>query len=108
MLALYCSMASSIARITCTGFWVVAALSRYTNGLPYIFCSRIGKSFRILLISIVIFILQRKGTKCLESSTRHLIALGTVQANLRFNLKCSDNHFYLLHFMFTMGPVSML
>src|SRR5262245_3335999 len=37
--------------MTCRGFWLVAALSRYTSGCPLIGRSRIGKSARILSTS---------------------------------------------------------
>src|SRR2546427_321982 len=43
MFALYSSNTALIASITCRGFWLVAALSRYTTGLPLTVRDRIGK-----------------------------------------------------------------
>src|SRR6266851_5669072 len=47
MFALCSSKTRDIASITCRGFWLVAALSRYTRGFPRTVCARIGKSLRI-------------------------------------------------------------
>src|ERR1700716_3720212 len=47
MFALCSSKTRDIAAITCRGFWLVAALSRYTSGFPRTVCARIGKSLRI-------------------------------------------------------------
>src|SRR5438876_10112293 len=47
MLALCSSKTRRMASITWRGFWLVAALSRYTTGLPRRVCERIGKSARM-------------------------------------------------------------
>src|SRR4051812_8940767 len=43
-----------MASITTNGFCAVAALSRYTSGLPWIVCLRTGKSSRIRSTSKVV------------------------------------------------------
>src|SRR5437867_13196232 len=47
MLALCSSKTRRMASITWRGFWLVAALSRYTTGLPRTVCERTGKSARM-------------------------------------------------------------
>src|ERR1035437_8131461 len=51
MLAQSTSWKRRMASITAKGFWAVAALSRYTSGLPWMFCLRTGKSWRIFSTS---------------------------------------------------------
>src|SRR5579872_2775328 len=51
MLAQSTSWNFRIASITANGFCAVAALSKYTSGLPWIFCLRTGKSSRIFSTS---------------------------------------------------------
>src|SRR5450759_252689 len=51
MLAQSTSWKRRQASITAKGFWAVAALSRYTRGLPWMFCLRTGKSWRIFSTS---------------------------------------------------------
>ena len=40
----------SMRASTCSGICVMPALSKYTSGLPWIFCLRIGKSFFIAYV----------------------------------------------------------
>ena len=56
MLAQSTSWNLRIASITANGFCAVAALSRYTSGLPWIVCLRTGKSSRIRSTSKVLSI----------------------------------------------------
>src|ERR1035437_1574320 len=51
MLAQSTSWKRRMASMTAKGFWAVAALSRYTRGLPWMFCLRTGKSSRIFSTS---------------------------------------------------------
>src|SRR4051812_36751579 len=64
-----------MASMTACGFCAVAALSRYTSGLPWIFCFRTGKSSRILstsnavataLVSVLMEFLKESGGKRLS------------------------------------------
>ena len=50
-----------MASITANGFCAVAALSRYTSGLPWIVCLRTGKSSRIRSTSKVVETLATEG-----------------------------------------------
>src|ERR1035437_4344360 len=51
MLAQSTSWKRRMASITAKGFWAVAAESRYTSGLPWMYCFRTGKSSRIFSTS---------------------------------------------------------
>src|ERR1035437_7282662 len=51
MLAQSTSWKWRMASTTAKGFWAVAALSRYTSGLPWMVCLRTGKSWRIFSTS---------------------------------------------------------
>ena len=72
-----------IVSMTHKGFCVVAALSRYINGLPYIWLSSIGNSLRISSISSMAVSVICKDCNPCNGSIHHGIFFQQVYADVR-------------------------